>query len=141
MSLWSWIKNKLSPKPKVVTSSFAADPVDLVFGLDYHISEWKDVRGAAWAKITVARGLFKDVAFKFNEVGLVEQAGDGAHLSMDYDFINQTEKEQKLLGKSKDFNNLVFNIAFSILMMQALKEETNTNGDTGRDDLGEPDSE
>jgi hypothetical protein len=147
MSLWSWIKAKLfpapkPPPPKVVTSSFEADPADLVFGIDYSISEWKDVRGASWAKITVLKGTFKDIEFKFNEVGLVEHDPNGAHLSMDYDFINLTEKERTLLGKSKDFNNLVFNIAFSILMMQALKKEENDkDGDTRGNDSGEPDSE
>jgi hypothetical protein len=144
MSVWSWIKSKIwpAPKPKVgITSSFEADPEDLIFGQDYTITEWKDVRGAAWAKITVTKGMFKDISFKYNELGLVGQDGDGAHIHMDYDFIDVPEKERLLLGKSKDFNNLVFNIAFSILMMQALQEEEKTNGVLGGNDSGEPDSE
>lgn len=145
MSVWSWIKEKLfrsaSNKPTVISSSFSADPVDLIFGQDYTISEWKDIRGAVWAKITIKKGMFKGISFKYNELGLVGQDGDGAHIQMDYDFIDVPEKERTLLGKSKDFNNTVFNIAFSILMMQALKEEENTNGDTRGNDSGEPDSE
>lgn len=145
MSLWSWIKKNLFPDrspPKTTTASFEADPEDLVFGLDYGISEWKDARGASWAKITVLKGDFKDISFKFNEVGLVEKDISGAHLTMDYDFIGMAQNERERLGKSKEFNNLVFNIAFSILMMQALKkEENNKDGDTRGNDSGEPDSE
>ena len=133
MSLWSWIKNLFSgSRTKRPEPRFAATPIDLVMGVDYSISSWHDVRGQEWAKITLLTGKYKGTSFKFNKLTLTGHEADQASMLMDYDLIDFTEDKAKL-ESNEEFQNVVFNIAFSLLVAMNLKA-TDDNEDEEQED-------
>lgn len=155
MSLWSWITNFFSPKQKLdETHTFEGSPLELVLGTDFSISEWTDRDGNYWASIKILRGNYRGIIFKFNKLKLTDVSEEeGASLSMDYDFIEVPKHldNRKDLAKSRELNNFIFNIAFTLLSLQlggsgkpdTQEEDYKNDGDddTGRDDTGKPDSE
>lgn len=153
MSLWSWIKNLFVSKKKTKPAEprFEATPIDLIMGVDYAISSWNDVRGREWAKIVLLKGLYKGVSFKFNRLSLIDQTDDQAAMEMDYDLIDYVGFTKDVLERNDQFQNIVFNVAFSLLMALDLtttepdkNEEDEDSGSSeipGRNNSGKPDSE
>jgi len=150
MSLWSWIRNLLIGKKKKPDPRFEATPIDLIMGVDYSISSWKDSRGVEWAKVTLLKGLYKGVSFKYNKLSLRKQTEDMTIMDMDYDFIEYAGFQREVLENNGQFQNVVFNVAFSLLMAMNLKteddEEEEEEEDSGseiprRNNSGKPSSE
>lgn len=147
MSLWLWIKEKFSGinnASRTKSDAFEGVPVDLVMGIDFELSDWVDPKDKSnWASIKILKGKYAGIRFKYNSLRLLSSTeDDGFTLSMDYNFIDTGEWNIKSLGKDKDFNNLVFNVAHVLIVTELNKDvENQTDGNTGRNDSGELDRE
>ncbi len=118
---------------------FVAEPVDYIFGMDFAL---EDDPTNNWVVIKLLRGDFVGVKYKYNTIGVVgdpNKSGgkNGLHMKMDYDIVDYNGHD-KSLDKDPKFNNVVFNIVYAILQMQDLQGQLD---DSGRNDIGEPDSE
>lgn len=113
-------------KGKITTASrrtkkttYDASPLDLVLGIDFELI---DDPVNKWVQIKLLKGKYQGVVYKYNEIGVEEDpkktGADNLKMKMDYDIINFNGHE-KAIEKAEDFNNLIFNVVYAMLQMQA----------------------
>ena len=147
MSTWNWKtwKTWWTQKRPVTNTPFEAVADEVVLGIDFELGDYVDKNGNHWASIKVLKNKFAGTEYKYNALRVIEPEtiGDKLRMMMDYDFITIPKPfDQKGLSKDREFNNFVFNVAYTLIVMQAEPdmEEKDTN-DIGTNDTGEPDSE
>ena len=144
MSLWLWIKNTFGRVKRTKSDKFEGIPIDLVLGIDFELIDWTNPKdNTTWATIRILKGKYAGVRYKYNSLKLNQSTGsDNFVLSMDYDFLEIAGFDIATLGKDAEFNNLVFNVAHTLIITELSKDvEVHTDGNTGRNDSGELDRE
>lgn len=144
MSLWLWIKSAFGKSKRTKSNTFEGLPIDLVMGIDFELLDWTNPKDKSnWATIRILKGKYTGVRYKYNSLKLnTDTESENFMLSMDYDFLETAGFDIPTLGKDAEFNNLVFNVAHTLIITELSKDvEVHTDGNTGRNDSGELDRE
>ena len=117
--LWDFLFGKAKE-----VNTFRATDDQLVLNIDFSISEWTDPKTKdTWAAITLLKAPYTGIKIKYNDIGIKEiDETTGAHLSLNYDFLDTAGRASKTLEKDQDFNNLLFNVAYAMIMIGNNKE-------------------
>ena len=104
--------------PRKSSRLFSATEDNLVLNIDFSMSEWIDPKTKeVWAAITILKAPYSGVKIKYNDIGVTEVIEDEAErLSINYDFIDTAGRAIKVLEEDQNFNNLIFNIAYALVV-------------------------
>lgn len=127
---------------------------NLVLNIDFSLSEWIDPKTKhAWAAVTLLKAPYSGVKIKYNKLtvrALDENVGELV-LSMNYDFIDTAGRAEKTLEDDSNFNNLLLNVAYAMLVSSNKNDDDDDEKEgidehltrenllePRRDDIGEP---
>jgi len=118
---------------------YEAIPMDLILNIDFRLVDDYEKN---WVLIELLKGDYAGVKYRYNSIGVEDDPAKGEadrlHMKMDFTVIDRKGKSEAELDDHPEFNNIVFNIVYALLQMQDPKGSLD---DSGRDDIGELDSE
>ncbi len=106
--------------------------MDLVLGIDFELFE--DPKHDSVC-IKLLKGKYEGVKYKYNSVGVKEDPkktkSENLMMTMDYQVVDYNNLPVSI-EKEEEFNNVVFNVVYALLMLQQNEAE---NVNTTEDDI------